>query len=78
MAYRVDFVLYNYFQKWRLSVNTDKTKIILFRKGGFCQEILRFFFYNDTEIEIVSSYSSGGPFSLAQKNTSKTSSEGYF
>ena len=66
-------VLYNYCQKWRISVNTVKTKVIVFRNGGFCQKMLRFF-YNDTRLEIVSSFSYLGivftsreSFSLAQK-----------
>ena len=69
--------LYNYCQKWRLSVNTVKTKVIVFRKGGILPSNLRFF-YNDTELEIVSSFSylgivftSGGSFSLAQKTLAR-------
>ena len=35
-------VLYNYCQKWRLSVNTVKTKVIVFRKGGILPRNLSF------------------------------------
>ena len=66
-------VLYNYCQKWRFSVNTVKTKVSVFRKGVILPRILSFF-YNDTELEIVSSFSylvivftSGGSFSLTEK-----------
>ena len=41
--------MYNYCQRWRLSVNTAKTKVIVFRKGGFYQEIISFS-YHDTEL----------------------------
>ena len=77
-------VLYNYCQKWRLSVNTVKTKVIVFRKGGFCQEIYKFF-YNDIELEIVSSFSylgivftSGGSFSFAQKTLARQAQKAIF
>ena len=32
-------ILQNYCQRWRLTVNTSKTKIVIFRKGEGCQEI---------------------------------------
>ena len=77
-------VLYNYCQKWRLSVNTVKTKVIVFRKGGILPRNLRFF-YNDTELEIVSSFSylgivftSGGSFSLAQKTLARQAQKAIF
>ena len=35
-------VVYNYCQRWRLSVIAAKTKVIVFRKGGFYQEIYVF------------------------------------
>ena len=37
-------VLYNHCQKWRLSVNTAKTKVIVLRKVGGLQRNLSFFF----------------------------------
>jgi hypothetical protein len=41
--------------KWRLQVNTSKTKIIIFNKGG--HKISKFkFHYNEHEIEIVQNY----------------------
>ena len=85
MAYRVDLMFYTITVKSGefLSILL-KQRLLYLEKGGFCQKKLRFF-YNDTELEIVSSFSYLGivftsreSFSLAQKNTSKTSSEGYF
>ena len=43
-----------YCNKWSIEVNTDKTKIVVFRNGW--QPIDNSFFYNDNEIEIVDSY----------------------
>ena len=73
--------MYNYCQKLRLSVSSVKTKAIVFRKGGFCQEISTFFYTrNDTELEMVSSFSylgvvstSGGLFSLVHKPLARQS-----
>ena len=77
-------VLYNYCQKWRLSVNTVKTKNIVFRKGGILPRNLRFF-YNDTELEIVSSFSylgvvftSGGSISLVKKTLARQAQKAFF
>ena len=53
-------------------LNTDKTKIVVFRKGGILPRNLKFN-YNGSELEIVSSFSylgivfsTGGSFSNAQ------------
>ena len=48
--------LEDYCQKWKLTVNTSKTKVLIFRKGGILPNGLRFT-YNRTEIEIVSKFS---------------------
>ena len=47
--------LSEYFDKWKLKVNIDKTKIVIFNKGG-CK-IKRFkFMYKENIVEIVNSY----------------------
>ena len=57
-----------YCRKWNLTVNVDKTKIVVFRKGGILAQNERWS-YDNQEIEIVSSFnylgiglSSGGSF----------------
>ena len=65
-------LLSSYCTKWKLMLNTDKTKIVVFRKGGILPRNLKFN-YNGSELEIVSSFSylgivfsTGGSFSNAQ------------
>ena len=65
-------ILHNYCQRWKLTVNVAKTKIIVFRKGGQLPRNLRFI-YNGLNIEIVEKFSylgivltSGGSFSNCQ------------
>ena len=48
--------LQNYCIRWKLTVNTSKTKIVIFRKGGRLPRDLRFI-YNGEEIEIVKQFS---------------------
>ena len=63
--------LQSYCKKWCLTVNTDKTKVVIFNRGGY--KISKFaFLLNDNCIEIVQSYcylgimfSSTGSFSKA-------------
>ena len=44
-------ILSNYCEKWKLVVNTDKTKIMVFRKGGNLPRNLDFLFDgNKTEL----------------------------
>ena len=59
--------------KWNLHVNTDKTKIVIFRKGGIVNRNYRWY-YEGKEIEIVNCFnylgvvlSSGGSFVKACK-----------
>ena len=66
-------LLSNYCTRWKLILNTDKTKVMVFRKGGILPRNLKFY-YDETELEIVSSFSylgiifsTGGSFSNAQK-----------
>ena len=44
--------LKDYCYRWKLTVNTDKTKIIIFRKGGILPRNLNFY-YGDQSINIV-------------------------
>ena len=47
--------LENYCLQWGLTINQDKTKVIIFNKGG--KKLQKFKFYvNDSEIEIAQSY----------------------
>jgi hypothetical protein len=65
--------LYSYCCRWNLTVNVDKTKIMVFRKGGRLDNNSKWFF-NNQEIEIVGSFNylgvvftSGGSFMQATK-----------
>lgn len=69
-------VLADYCLRWKLVVNTEKTKIMVFRKAGNLRQNLRFF-YNGTQIEIVKKYkylgvmfTSGGAFNVHDKMAS--------
>ena len=64
--------LHDYCSRWKLKVNVDKTKVMIFRKGGTIAKSLKFY-YEGNEIDIVSSFSylgivftPGGSFSQAQ------------
>ena len=48
-------ILEDYCNKWKLTVNTGKTKIMVFRKGGRLREDLNFI-YNNSQIEIVNKF----------------------
>ena len=49
-------LLSTYCQRWKLAVNTSKTKVMVFRRGGIYLRNLKFF-YNDVVKEIVSTCS---------------------
>ena len=57
--------LEQYCNKWKLKLNKTKTKIIVFRKGGLLPRNLKFY-YDNTELEIVSSFTYHS-FSTAQQ-----------
>lgn len=68
--------LEQYCKKWDLTVNTDKTKVVIFRKGGVVSQEEKWT-YDNKEIEIVSSFnylgvvlSSGGSFAKATSTLS--------
>ena len=77
-------ILEEYCQKWKLTVNTSKTKVLIFRKGGRLPNGLRFT-YNGTEIEIVSKFSylgivftSGGSCKEVQRTLAGQASKAIF
>ena len=65
-------LLAEYFERWKLTINTSKTKIMVFRKGGILPRNL-VFNYNGTLLEIVTNFkylgigfTAGRSFSEAQ------------
>ena len=65
-------LLLEYCNKWKLKVNVNKTKVMVFRKGGILPRNLAFF-YNEQQVEIVNkfrylgiTFTVGGSFSEAQ------------
>ena len=48
-------VLFDYCNKWKLTVNAQKTKIVIFRKRGMVSRQTRFY-YGDLELEIVNKF----------------------
>ena len=69
-------LLFDYCQRWKLVVNTSKTKIRIFRKGSCLSQGLNFY-YNNILIETVNNFSYlgvvftvGGSFSEAQNTLS--------
>ena len=66
-------VLEEYCTKWKITLNTDKTKVVVFRKGGRLAAADKWF-YKGSELEIVTHFtylgivfSSGGSFSETKK-----------
>ena len=77
-------ILYNYCQRWKLTVNVAKTKIIVFRKGGQLPRNLNFV-YDGLNIDIVEKFSylgivltSGGSFSNCQTTLSGQAQKAIF
>ena len=77
-------MLHDYCQRWKLSVNTSKIKIVIFRKGGRLPGNISFS-YDGKNIEIVDKFvylgivfSSGGSFSSAQNTLSGQSLKAIF
>ena len=69
-------LLFDYCQRWKLVIDTSKTKIMIFRKGGRLPQGFTFY-YNNILIEIVNNFSYldivftvGGSFSEAQNTLS--------
>ena len=77
-------LLREYNQKWKLTVNTEKTKVIVFGKGGILPRQLKFY-YGTMQLQIVSSFSylgvvftAGGSFSNAQNTLSGQAQKAIF
>ena len=71
-------VLCDYCQRWKLTVNTDKTKVLIFRKGGNLPRNLSFSFQG-SNIKIVNKFVylgiiffTGGSFNETYKTLSST------
>ena len=65
--------LSQYCKKWKMVLNTDKTKIVIFRKGGRLAQADKWY-YEGAEIEVVKSFkylgllfTAGGSFAETQK-----------
>ena len=76
--------LFEYCQRYKLSVNTSKTKVMVFRKGGILPRDLKFY-YNGKEINIGSTFpylgvvfSTSGSFSDCQKTLSSQAQKAVF
>lgn len=77
-------MLYEYCNKWKLVVNTDKTKIMIFRKGGRLN-VDTMFYYNNCPVEVVNKFTylgivftTGGSFSEAQNTLSGQAQKAIF
>lgn len=72
-----------YCEKWNLTVNTNKTKVMIFSRTNRHEQVE--IFYNETLLEIVSTFiylgvniSSNGKFYQAQKHLSEQASKALF
>ena len=77
-------LLYNYCNRWKLSVNSNKTKVMIFRKGGRLPNNI-IFHYGGEQLEIVNKFvylgivfSTGGSFSDTQNTLAGQASKAIF
>ena len=77
-------ILSNYCNRWKLKVNINKTKVMIFRKGGTLSRNLEFIL-NGCALEIVNKFSylgivftAGGSFSEAQATLSGQAQKSIF
>ena len=77
-------ILYDYCHKWKLKVNIDKSKVMVFRKGGHLRQNLSFK-CGHVDLEIVSKYNylgivfmTGGSFNTAQSTLSGQAQKAIF
>ena len=62
--------IYDYCQKWKLSVNTQKTKVMIFRKGGILRRNTQFKYgENNLEIIVINSHILVSSFQLVVRST---------
>ena len=76
--------LYNYTEKWKLSVNINKTKIIVFRIGGILSDDEKWY-YNGLQLETVNSFTYlgvvlnfNGKSSVAEKHVAEQGRKAVF
>ena len=76
--------LYIYTKKWKLTVNIDKTKIVIFRNGGVVKDEDKWF-YDDVQIDIVNKFTYlgivlnfNGKFAVAQKKVAEQGRKAMF
>ena len=76
--------LHEYSTRYRLIVNTSKTKVMVFRRGGILPRNMKFY-YNNFELAIVNTFSylgivfsTGGSFSECQKTLSGQATKAIF
>ena len=77
--------LSSYTQKWDLTVNTNKTKIVVFRNGGKLRDNEKGS-YNGCQLEIVDEFNNylgilffyNGKFSSTQKRAAEQGRKRYF
>ena len=76
--------LFEYYQRYKLSVNTSKTKVMVFRKGHILPRDLKLY-YNGKEINFVNTFSylgvdfsTSGSFSDCQKTLSGQAQKAIF
>ena len=77
-------LLLEYCNKWKLTINVSKTKVMVFRKGGVLPRNL-VFYYNGVVLEIVKEFkylgivfTSGGSFSEAQNTLARQAQKSNF
>lgn len=76
--------LYDYCQKWELVVNIEKTKVMVFRRGGMLS-MEDHWFYGDCRLDIVDRFcylgiifSTSGKFNIAQATLAEQASKAVF
>ena len=76
--------LHKYNKEWKLTLNVDKTKIVIFRNGGNIRENEKWF-YDGTEIQIVNQFNYlgmlfnyNGKFNETQKHVAQQGRKAYF
>jgi hypothetical protein len=76
--------LYNYTEKWKLSVNINKTKTVVFRNGGILSDDEKWY-YNGSQLETVNTLTYlgvvlnfNGKFSVAEKHVAEEGRKAVF
>ena len=76
--------LHKYNKEWKLTLNVDKTKIVIFRNGGNIRDNEKWF-YDSTEIQIVNQFNYlgmlfnyNGKFNETQKHVAQQGRKSLF